>query len=141
MSIDNINLSYGILPANSPGQWIEATAVIRDESIDVFIATLCRRSETGEFFQYEVSQDVSQPLTAELVLSLLAIVAEPPFEPTNRLLRILSSCQSKLVRREVSRMLESKIQSKIHEYEAPTFVAQKLGEHLARRNKYRKFNN
>ncbi|MCT2559417.1 hypothetical protein N0B51_10545 [Tsuneonella sp. YG55] len=78
-----IDFHLGVLPDHTPGQWIEASALIDGPRAFHFEARLCNRAPSGDLSQYRVSSKVEGPFTAPTILALLTLCTLPPFTPTD----------------------------------------------------------
>lgn len=78
-----IDFHLGVLPDHTPGQWIEASALIDGPRAFQFEARLCNRTPSGDQSQYRISSKVEGPFTAPTILALLTLCTLPPFTPTD----------------------------------------------------------
>jgi hypothetical protein len=103
MSICNVKIILGRLPDKIVGQWIEVRITLDGNPGFELQADICRLLGNGVFSLESILQKVEEPFTAELALALVAIIAEPPFAPTQIGLVIEVSGDPELANGEIGR--------------------------------------
>ena len=138
MKNSQLDIVLGSPSSESAGQWIEASAILERDDAFRFRAHMCKTDEAGDYSQFRVELSVDEPLTAELVLSLLATVALPPFTPSMGGLTISKSGNSLIVAREAVRLLEPQIRTSVDPSAIPMAIRDKLDKMLTQLAKQRR---
>ena len=138
MHLSQLKLTVGSRLKNRCGQWIESTISLRQEGCFVFRADLCRRAPNEDFLLFRLEEEIDLPLTAELVLGLLLLVAEPPFRPSEPGLSISITGESPSANRAAIRMLDPEIRATSRYDYVPRQVREFISKKMSYLVKYRK---
>ena len=133
----NLELVVGRRVENICGQWIECTITLLHEDRFVFQADLCRRAPDDDFSLYRLEEQINLPLTAELVLGLLLLVAQPPFRPSEAGLTVSVAGHSPSANRAAIRMLEPEIRASSCSEDVPPHIRESIRTKLSQLAKYR----
>lgn len=137
MHQSQIELIVGCRAENVSGQWIECTISLEQEDKFLFQADLCRQSPDDDFSLYRLQEEVNLPLTAELVLGLLVLVAQSPFYPTEAGFSVSIAGESPSANRAAIRMLDPKVRASFHVQDVPRQIHESISRKLSRLAKYR----
>lgn len=137
MHQSQIELIVGCPVESGCGQWIECKICLPQGDRFVFQADLCCRAGEDDFSLYRVEEEIRLPLTAELVLGLLHLVAKPPFRPSEAGLSISFAGENPSANRAALRMLEPEIRASSRGADVPRRLRQNIIKKLAGLAKYR----
>lgn len=93
---------------HQPAQWLEGEVQISQGHFSME-AHLCARRADEIYSQHSVSLNVAQPFSAEALLDLLALLVEPPFEPSHRDLRLKASGDVPVSNGEIARIVDPEL--------------------------------
>ena len=131
MQSTTVQCILGRLPEELPGQWIDAVAIVESDQHFLFGADLCQRIAADQFSLHQVGVRVQQPFSAEVLLGLLLVVAEAPFQRSRSGFETTVDGPSDSVRMELCRVLKPEVRRNADPSSVPNAIRQELGLQMA----------